>query len=82
MARAVNYEGKINQLREKIEKKQNEIKNLRTKMAELEAKQDNQDVNVLASIMREKGISAQALMDMLNQMPNTDNGQQGEYHEG
>ena len=62
-----NFKAKIEQIKAKIEKKQEELKKLRADLATLEAKADSVALNEITKIMSERNITAQQVIDVLNE---------------
>ena len=62
-----NFQGKIDQIKARIEKKQEELKKLRAALADLEAKADNAALVEITKIMNERNINAQQVIDLLNE---------------
>lgn len=68
MARAVNYDQKINALEAKIEKKTNELKVLKAQLNDLEEKKTKNDFRALNEFLAAKGISPEAAMEKLKEV--------------
>ena len=62
MARKVNYEQKIAELQEKIEKKQNEIRELRTLYSNLKAQQEQANKQVILEEMEALNLSTDQVL--------------------
>ena len=58
-------EEKIQGIQEKINKKQEELKALRTQLNELEAKQNNQTLNEIVALMNEKGLAPETVLSWI-----------------
>ena len=62
MARKINYGEKIGALEEKIEKKQGEIKALKAKLAEIQAKKTQSEYAELAEYMQTNNLTAEEVL--------------------
>lgn len=67
MARAANYEQKIKTIKEKIEKKTEELKALKAQVADLEAKKTKTDFKVLNEYLANKGIAPEEALGKLKE---------------
>ena len=65
MARQMNFEQKIDALKEKIEKKTEELKALKAMLADAEAKKTKSDFKALNEYLATKGISPEDAMSEL-----------------
>ena len=65
MARKANYEEKINTLKAKIEKKQNEIKALKAKVNALKDEKAKDDYQELMEYMMANKLSAKEVLDYI-----------------
>lgn len=68
MPRAINYEEKMRLLKEKIEKKTEEIKNLKALAAELEQKKLKSDFQALNEYLSAKGINPDEALNKLKEV--------------
>lgn len=62
MARKANYEEKISAIEAKIEKKQNEIKALKSQLGELKAKKAEDDYKELTEYMQANDLTAEDVL--------------------
>ena len=62
MARKANYEEKISAIEAKIEKKQNEIKALKSQLGELKAKKASDDYKELTEYMAANNLTAEEVL--------------------
>lgn len=69
MARQMNFNAKIEVLETKINKKQEELKKLKTELAEAKAKKANVDYKALIEYMEQNGISAEAVLESIKGHP-------------
>ena len=67
MARTTNYEAKIATLTEKIEKKTAELKKLKEKLSEIQAKKAKEDYKVLFDYMQANNISANDVLGAIKE---------------
>lgn len=67
MARQINYEEKIAGIKEKIEKKQEELKALKAELNKLENGYQDIKNKELVELMEAKGIDAARVMELINQ---------------
>lgn len=68
MARAANYEQKIESIKAKIEKKTEELKALKAQVADLEAKKTKSDFKVLNEYLVNKGIAPEEALGKLKEV--------------
>lgn len=68
MARAANYEQKIESIKAKIEKKTEELKALKAQVADLEAKKTKTDFKVLNEYLVNKGIAPEEALGKLKEV--------------
>lgn len=68
MARAANYEQKIENIKAKIEKKTEELKALKAQVADLEAKKTKTDFKVLNEYLVNKGIAPEEALGKLKEV--------------
>ena len=66
MARRVNYKEKIRLVREKIAKKQEEIKSLKAELNKLESGFQGIKNKELVELMSAKGIDASCVIELIN----------------
>lgn len=69
MARQMNFNAKIEVLEAKISKKQEELKKLKTELAEAKAKKANVDYKALIEYMEQNGISAETVLESIKGRP-------------
>ena len=62
MARKANYEEKISAIEAKIEKKQNEIKALKSQLSELKAKKASDDYQELTEYMQVDNLTVEEVL--------------------
>lgn len=68
MARAANYEQKIESIKAKIDKKTEEIKALKAQVADLEAKKTKTDFKVLNEYLVNKGVAPEEALGKLKEV--------------
>ncbi|WP_029542132.1 hypothetical protein [Selenomonas sp. AB3002] len=68
MARVVNYEQKIEDIKAKIEKKTEELKNLKADLAKLEDAKTKTDFKVLNEYLAGKGIAPDEALGKLKEL--------------
>ncbi len=68
MARAANYEQKIESIKAKIEKKTEELKALKAQVADLEAKKTKTDFKVLNEYLVNKGVAPEEALGKLKEV--------------
>ncbi len=68
MARVVNYEQKIQDIKAKIEKKSEELKNLKADLAKLEDAKKKVDFKVLNEYLANKGIAPDEALGKLKEV--------------
>ena len=68
MARVANYEQKIESIKEKINKKTEEIKALKAQVADLEAKKTRTDFKVLNEYLVNKSIAPEEALGKLKEV--------------
>ena len=69
MARQMNFNAKIEVLEAKINKKQEELKKLKTELAEAKVKKANVDYKALIEYMERNGISAETVLESIKERP-------------
>ena len=67
MARAANFDQKIESMKAKIEKKTEELKALKAQLADLEAKKTKTDFKVLNEYLANKGIAPEEALGKLKE---------------
>ena len=67
MARAANFDQKIESMKAKIEKKTEELKVLKAQLADLEAKKTKTDFKVLNEYLANKGITPEEALGKLKE---------------
>ena len=60
--RVHSFEEKIQDIKNKIAKKQEELKNLRSQLTALEEKQSNSTMNEIVALMQAKSLSAETVL--------------------
>ena len=60
--RVHSFEEKIQDIKNKIAKKQEELKNLRSQLTALEEKQNNSTMNEIVALMQAKSLSAETVL--------------------
>ena len=68
MARAANYEQKIESIKAKIDKKTEELKALKAQVADLEAKKTKTDFKVLNEYLVNKGVAPEEALGKLKEV--------------
>ena len=68
MPRKINYEQKLAELQDKIEKKQNEIRELRTTYNNLKAQQEQANQQVIIEEMVSRNLSMDQVLEAIRNM--------------
>jgi len=68
MPRKINYEQKLAELQEKIEKKQNEVRELRTTYNNLKAQQEQANQQVIIEEMVSRNLSMDQVLEAIRNM--------------